>query len=222
MIGRGRMQLAAPPEIAAAVADPAEPRPLLAHQAADEGGPHAPLAAGRTGGRFGGLADALVGPLRSDLQEVRAFVLAAVVAEGPGGVGIVGDLEEPLDGVDADARGDFAGLVPSHAVADDGDAMLRQKQKRVLVVVALAADIGGAGELEGHGRRSIADPKGRPPHAFVRRPALLHRTAILRFFSKPTEEARVGKHTRTPRGHRRREAALDRKSPMTERLRAKA
>ncbi|TMA29444.1 MAG: hypothetical protein E6J78_01480 [Deltaproteobacteria bacterium] len=32
----------------------------------------------------------------------------------------------------------------------------------------------------------------------------------------------MGKHTRTPRGHRRREAALDRKSPMTERLRAKA
>jgi hypothetical protein len=51
---------------------------------------------------------------------------------------------------------------------------------------------------------------------------LLHPTAILRFLSKPTEEARVGKHSRTPRGHKRREAALERKASRMERLRAKA
>src|SRR5205823_2473038 len=100
----------------------------------------------------------LVGLLRGHGEQVRRLVEILVVAEGPGGVGVAGDLEEALDDIDADTTGHFARLVAAHAVADDRDAVLGEEQESVLVVVAFAADIGGAGELKGHrSRHSIAE-----------------------------------------------------------------
>src|SRR5207245_9865468 len=86
-----------------------------------------------------------------------AVVPGAVLAEGPGGVRISGDLEHPLDRLHPDPRCDLAGLVAAHAVADDRDVVFGQEQQRVLVVIALAADVGRASELEAH-CASLADP----------------------------------------------------------------
>src|SRR3989440_474536 len=137
--------------VAAAVAHPAEVRATAAHQKAHEGSAQTAPA---TAVRFAGLADALVRPLRGDVEEVGGLVLLPVVSVGPGRVGILRDLEEPADGVDADTARHLARLVSAHPVADGGELEPRRKQEGVLVVVSLAPDVGRAGEFERHRERA--------------------------------------------------------------------
>jgi len=69
-------------------------------------------------------------------------------------VRILRDLEEPADGRNSDAARYLARLVSAHSVADDGELELRREEKRVLVVVSLAPDVGRAGEFERHRDRA--------------------------------------------------------------------
>src|SRR5262249_10895523 len=103
------------------------------------------------------LPDALVGPLGADGQEVRGLVEIAVEAERPRRVRVCRDVEEAAEGVDRDAARDLTGFVAAHAVAAERSGVRGQEEQRVLVVIALAADVGRAGEVEGHGGAAYTD-----------------------------------------------------------------
>jgi hypothetical protein len=65
-----------------------------------------------------------------------------VIGVRPGAVVFLGVQDELGDRVDGDARGDLAGRVAAHAVRDEEELGLARDEKRILVVLPLAADVG--------------------------------------------------------------------------------
>ena len=149
MIAGDRSQLAAAPQIAAAVAHPSEVCARAAHEDAHERGAQTALAPAL---RFARFADALVGPLRRDVEEVGGLVLLRIVSERPRRIRVLRQLEEPLQGLDRDPACHLACLVSAHSVADGRQLEPRRDQQGVFVVVPFAPDVGRPGEFERHPR----------------------------------------------------------------------
>ena len=68
---------------------------------------------------------------------------------------LAGRLGELLHRLDRDARGDLAGGVAAHAVADDEQVVVGVDAEGVLVVVPAHPHVGEAGVLDRHGRRPM-------------------------------------------------------------------
>ena len=132
----------------AAVADVRDVDAVLDREQRDQRRAHAAL----LGVALRGLVDAQVAQLDAGDQPVLLVALAAVHLVGPGALGIVrGRAEELLQRVDRHLGGDLAGGVPTHAVGDDVETVVREDREVVLVVGALAADVRLAGYLDAEG-----------------------------------------------------------------------
>ena len=145
VVGQAR-ELPVAEEIGAAVADVGEREDLLVQEAGDDGRPHSLQPRLRGDGGH----DALVGLLDRDREPVAVEVEGVVVLERPGRLFLLARRGDELaDRLDGDPRRDLAGRVPAHAVGDDEETVVQVERERVLVVLALAADVGQPERLDG-------------------------------------------------------------------------
>src|SRR5262249_51377113 len=80
-----------------------------------------------------------------------------VRGEGPGAVAANDDGEEIDQGGDGELAGDVARAMPSHAICYGHDAVLRQEEEAVLVVLSQQTSIRHPGEPGLHGERVDAE-----------------------------------------------------------------
>src|SRR5258706_2721450 len=91
------------------------------------------------------IQDPLIGEANGRLEPVRGDGEVRVVLVGPRDLGILARRGDEIgDRVDGNSGGDFAGRVATHPVGDEEEVVLRNDGEAVLVVLALASDVGHA------------------------------------------------------------------------------
>ncbi len=147
VIGQAR-ELPVAEEVGPAVPHVGQRNDLFVQEAGDDGRAHSLEPRLRRDRRH----DPLVGLLDRDGEAVAVESELVVVLEGPGRfLFLPGRRDELADRFDRDLGGDLAGRVPAHSVGHDEEAFGDVHREGVLVVLALAADVGQAVGLDrGH------------------------------------------------------------------------